>query len=483
MRHTRRALQRLGRVVVAACVAGMPLLAPATAHADPLTDLKAKIAQGEQSLKDLTTRRQNQQAVVSELRGVTSASTADLRRVDQDLFVTANRLQAALDNLARVDAETQALETQIAEKQAAVDQRANAYSTRLRALYKFTRTSPLEQLLGAHDFSDALRRVTMMQAVARVDNQLLGGLRAEYAALVSDKAALEAKRQEALALRGEIEQQQSALQEQRTQKAALVATAQQNQLHAEADLSAMERDVQATSAQIAIWQVQHQQELEALERQREEAQRQAAAQATAQAVAQATAQAAAQATALAAKQQAARPASGGAAQPTPVAGRAAPPLANPATALLPSSAGLSWPIARYTVTTEFGESDFAQAFHTGIDLATGGVAPVLAAGDGIVMSSGLAVPGHPAQSYGMMITIAHSKTLSTLYAHLDNQGAPPTVKAGDTIRRGQIIGYVGMTGLTSGYHLHFEVRDTESGRGPGAPGCPTCRNPRSYLPR
>ena len=97
--------------------------------------------------------------------------------------------------------------------------------------------------------------------------------------------------------------------------------------------------------------------------------------------------------------------------------------------------------------------------------------PVLAAADGVVLACGLAVPGEPEQSYGMMVVIAHTRTLATLYAHLENEVAPPVVTPGQVVKRGQIIGYIGMTGLTTGPHLHFEVR--VSGQ---------VLNPRDFLP-
>jgi murein DD-endopeptidase MepM/ murein hydrolase activator NlpD len=131
----------------------------------------------------------------------------------------------------------------------------------------------------------------------------------------------------------------------------------------------------------------------------------------------------------------------------------------------------SWPLANAVVTTEFGEANFAQSFHTGIDLAQRRLSPVLAAADGIVLACGLAVPGEPEQSYGMIVVIAHTRTIATLYAHLEDETAPPAVTPGQVVKRGQIIGYVGMTGLTTGPHLHFEVRVAGQ-----------CQNPRDFLP-
>ena len=116
-----------------------------------------------------------------------------------------------------------------------------------------------------------------------------------------------------------------------------------------------------------------------------------------------------------------------------------------------------WPLWGI-ITTEFGGCTFGQCPHIGIDIAEDFLQPIVAANDGVVLFSGLIVPGNPAASYGMTVIIAHSRTEETLYAHLDNLTAPPVVKAGDYVLRGQVIGYVGSTGLATGPHVCFRVR-------------------------
>ena len=479
------------RAAAALLVTGATSL-PATAHADAITDLQKRyqvsVAQAQQALSGLVQRRQQQQAVVDQLRGVTGGYAADLRAVDQQLMATVNALQAAEASLAQTDEDIRALEAKIAEKQEAVDQRAAAYATRLRGLYKFTRTSPLEELLGAHSFSEALQRLTMMQAVARVDNRLLGQLRSEQQALLAARAELDKKQAEATALRDQIEQQRQVLEGQRAQQAALVAKAQSEQRQAEQTLTEFDQQQRTQAAEIVQLQGQYQSELAELERQRQEELRrleeqrraQATATAQAQAAAIARATAAAQATAMARAQPAAG--KGAPAATSGSARRAGTPIPLPTVAplpgsvktgaLAPSSAGLIWPVVNPVVTTEFGESTFAESFHRGIDLAQHLYTPVLAAADGIVLQSGLAVPGKPSQSYGMRVVIGHSPSLATLYAHLDDAKSPPVVKAGDRVKRGQIIGYIGLTGITSGPHLHFEVQVGGE-----------AKNPRNYLPK
>ena len=119
---------------------------------------------------------------------------------------------------------------------------------------------------------------------------------------------------------------------------------------------------------------------------------------------------------------------------------------------------LEWPIAG-TITQEFGCTGFyaepplgnCAHFHTGIDIADPKYTPIHAAGSGRVVYEG------PLSDGAWVVIIAHSEQLVTLYGHLDNRFRPPTVRAGQIVSQGQIIGYVGTTGNTTGPHLHWAV--------------------------
>ena len=85
--------------------------------------------------------------------------------------------------------------------------------------------------------------------------------------------------------------------------------------------------------------------------------------------------------------------------------------------------------------------------HTGIDIAAAKGTPVYATADGTVSSQ------TPGGGYGNVIVINHGYSYQTLYAHLSKKAVRP----GQKVTRGEIIGYVGSTGMSSGPHLHYEV--------------------------
>lgn len=86
-------------------------------------------------------------------------------------------------------------------------------------------------------------------------------------------------------------------------------------------------------------------------------------------------------------------------------------------------------------------------FHRGIDVGAPAGSPITAAADGRVASAGW----HG--GYGRQVAIAHADGIQTTYSHMSRIAA----HAGEMVRRGQVIGYVGSTGLSTGPHLHFEA--------------------------
>jgi murein DD-endopeptidase MepM/ murein hydrolase activator NlpD len=88
--------------------------------------------------------------------------------------------------------------------------------------------------------------------------------------------------------------------------------------------------------------------------------------------------------------------------------------------------------------------------HQGVDYAARTGTPIMAAGDGRVISAG--VNG----GYGKAVVLQHGGNVTTLYAHMSR--IAPGMRAGRRVSQGEVIGYVGMTGLASGPHLHYEYR-------------------------
>ena len=110
---------------------------------------------------------------------------------------------------------------------------------------------------------------------------------------------------------------------------------------------------------------------------------------------------------------------------------------------------LCWPLPGHTyISCHFGEVDaFGNAWHRGTDIPAPEGTPILAAHSGTVLVSGWN------DSYGNQVLLDNGAGLSTRYAHRTQTA----VTAGEAVTAGQVIGYVGSTGDSTGNHLHFEV--------------------------
>lgn len=111
-----------------------------------------------------------------------------------------------------------------------------------------------------------------------------------------------------------------------------------------------------------------------------------------------------------------------------------------------------WPV-NGPITSSFGEREDPilageGEFHTGVDIAVSFGTPVHAAADGIVEKAGWET------GYGRLVIISHGSGIETLYAHLSGFA----ITEGQQVHQGQVIGYVGRTGRTTGPNLHYEVR-------------------------
>lgn len=128
-----------------------------------------------------------------------------------------------------------------------------------------------------------------------------------------------------------------------------------------------------------------------------------------------------------------------------------------------SEAPTLWPVAG-RLTSSFGERidpfNGEGAFHRGVDISSAYGNPIVAPADGVVEFAGFM------SGYGRLIKIDHGHGLTTRYGHLSGFA----VRDGQSVKRGDVIGYVGTTGRVTSPHLHYEVRINE-----------TPVNPHKYL--
>lgn len=153
---------------------------------------------------------------------------------------------------------------------------------------------------------------------------------------------------------------------------------------------------------------------------------------------------------------------------------------------------LSAPLQKLKITQYFGNTPFAtknpQVYngkgHTGVDFAASIGTPVYSALSGTVIGVANTDLAPRCYSYGKWIMVKHSNGLSTLYAHLSLQ----SVKVGDEVDTGQLLGYSGNTGYSTGPHLHFGVYASQGVKVTYLPRSANCKgvlmplaDPKAYL--
>ena len=127
---------------------------------------------------------------------------------------------------------------------------------------------------------------------------------------------------------------------------------------------------------------------------------------------------------------------------------------------------LEWPLTNISITQFFGKTSFSgrlyvSGTHNGTDFRATDGTKVMAVFSGTVTAIGNTDLKKSCYSYGKWILIKHPNGLSSLYAHLSSQ----SVRAGESVSKGDIIGYSGRTGYVTGPHLHLTILATEGIKG------------------
>ena len=314
----------------------------------------------------------------------------------------------------------------------------------LRATYKEQQRSLLEFLLDSVSFGDFLTHVTNLQSVAQQQDHLLSLLSTQQRQLEEVQAEQRAQLQNLRDLQDAETTEKQTLQLQRQNF---------DQLLEQARVEAQEANDRLSSREVQVqFAIDHKQgelsDNQRLLRELRDAQNQLSSTITNQAdmLTKAQQQEKAARTQL---DQLEREAEGVAA----IINQAKPTKTY-------SSGALAWPM-RGAMEQGFGPSPYwfepsitfqgvrYKHFHTGIDIATASGTPIRAAADGQVIAT-----GYSSWGYGNNAIISHNPQLATLYAHMSRLA----VAKGAVVKQGQIIGYEGSTGNSTGPHLHFEVR-------------------------
>jgi len=411
--RTRAARAATVALVVSAFVGG--LAQPASAD-DPISEALRRKEELARAVQISRANAERYQAAANQFQAVvnqTNARIATLADKQASAQSEADQLfyqiQIAEEQLALVTfqldetrALTDSLKAEAAQETKQLAAQEDLYARHLRTTYRQALISPLEMLLSSSSLTEFANRLQAMIFINRQDVQLANEIRTLRADTQDKQDQTSTKEKEMLGLADQISTQRTQLATAKEKYDKLVSETQ-----TAIDREAASRQTAAQKKQSAQGQVSQTNRTTAdLERQLDQAE--------------------AQYEALAAQ------AAGGS-----------------GLGVFNGSKLAMWPL-RGPITSGFGPR--WGGFHNGIDIAQPKYTPIRAASAGKVVTV-----GRPYLAYGdtaVVVIIAHGFNFSTLYGHLDDLHWP-IVSVGQTVSAGQIIAYVGMTGFTTGPHLHF----------------------------
>jgi murein DD-endopeptidase MepM/ murein hydrolase activator NlpD len=438
-----RTVRAILALMLVLATAGVPGTSPVGAD-----NLSSRIAGARQRQSELRRSIDRQNKLLAELRhdeGLASSAlgssrdqlnslNADQRTIRREISQAATaiarvqaRRNALRGELRRLDWTLELLEQEIAAGVEELNARRRLLGTRLAEAYRTQNTSLLEQLVVEGSFTETLTNANAYLSYGDEDARLARGIAADQAALDSVRASTASLRWRTDQLRRATRTSEAELRDQQ----ARLAEARRLSRELEAKVKVLR------SRQFAAFRK--------VNRNRRQTQREVAA------AAAASRRLDAQIADMVAEAQ----------RRAEARRRAERDRGRGGGGRLPDGNGrFAWPTSGY-VTQEFGCTGFpweprrgsCSHFHDGIDIANGSGTSVRAADDGVVAYVGWEPYDNSDPSY--VVVIGHSGGFTTYYGHLQSRAV---VRRGQSVDRGQLIGYMGNTGNSTGPHLHWEVR-------------------------
>ena len=411
MRSSRTKIVRIISIVLAAVIL-LSLVSTALivmVHAASSSEIKSKLADLRAKQAEIQKQSDELEKSIAENKDQTKTLVSQKAEIDQEMEMSRQKIENLNEQIQQLNlliAEKQTeLEASVAKEEALQKQ----YKARLRSMEETGSVSYWSILFKASSFSDLLDRVDMIREIAESDQLMLKQLSAATQAVETERADLEQQKQDLQQTETDLAAEQAELETKRAEADKLITQMQVEYASLSDEFLAAEADEAAVGEQIKKTETDY---FNAL-----------------------------------AKEQAAAAAAAAAANKTSNSNNSSSSSSGGA-----SSGGFAFPLAYSTgVTCAYGPRvhpiNGNKSFHYGVDLAAGMNTEIYATKSGTVTGATYG------EANGYYVTINHGDGYSSIYAHMTNY----VVSVGDSVKQGQLIGYVGTTGWSTGPHLHFEI--------------------------
>ena len=411
MRSSRTKIVRIISIVLAAVIL-LSLVSTALivmVHAASSSEIKSKLADLRAKQAEIQKQSDELEKSIAENKDQTKTLVSQKAEIDQEMEMSRQKIENLNEQIQQLNlliAEKQTeLEASVAKEEALQKQ----YKARLRSMEETGSVSYWSILFRASSFSDLLDRVDMIREIAESDQLMLKQLSAATQAVETERADLEQQKLDLQQTEDDLAVEQAELETKRAKADTLITQMQAEYASLSDEFLAAEADEAAVREQIKKTETDY---FNAL-----------------------------------AKEQAAAAAAAAAANKTSNSNNSSASSSGGA-----SSGSFAFPLAYSTgVTCAYGPRvhpiNGNKSFHYGVDLAAGMNTEIYATKSGTVTGATYG------EANGYYVTINHGDGYSSIYAHMTNY----VVSAGDSVKQGQLIGYVGTTGWSTGPHLHFEI--------------------------
>lgn len=420
-------LKRILCAMLCVCMISIPMAIPTTVSAeDSISDLEQQLQQLEQENQKYQKILDDTKSDIAEKEEYKSALVSKVQVLDEKIAVTREKISSLNDDIKE---KQDAYDKGLSE----VEDQFDALANRLRILYMSGNATDLEIIFGAKDFSDLIDKMELVKSLANSDKELISEIQTKLDELSTKKESLEADKKD-------LETQQASLKSDQDEFNKLISDNDEILKNLYASNSEAQNSLESAALQSD--------EIEAKISQYYAAQK-------------AAAEHAAQASQSSSSSGSSSSSSSSSSSGSSSSGSSS---SGSSSVIVPSGSGFAWPTPGFVSLSSEWFEDREVYNHGGIDIAGAGImgTPVVAAADGTVVATNSSCTHNWGKSYscgcgggyGNYVMISHAGGKMTVYGHLTSL----TVSSGQSVSRGQIIGYVGSTGNSTGPHLHYECR-------------------------
>ncbi|WP_232713520.1 murein hydrolase activator EnvC family protein [Bacillus xiapuensis] len=375
---------------------------------------------------------------ILELRSQQSKLTKELEKLDKAITKAATSIREKQEEVAKTKKDIEKLKKEIKQLKEQIAERNVVLKQRARSLQENGGSaSYIDVLLGAKSFGDFINRATAATKLVNADKEILEDQEKDKKKLEKSEKEVEKKLNGLEEMLEELEQSKAGLEEKKSIKDRVMQQVSKEQKDAYNQKLSLEEERELLASQEAAIKASLASEKARIAKeQRERAARASAPKASAGSSSEGS----------------------GSSDGSPAVQRS-----NDAPAV---SGGSFMRPAQGIVSSGYGMRSLGN--HKGIDIANTVSVPIVAAADGQVIRS------YYSNSYGNAIFISHNingKVYTTVYAHMSER-----VVQGGSVSKGQVIGYMGNTGQSTGQHLHFEIHE-----GPWTVSKQHAVDPRKYV--